>query len=57
LEGEKQKSESILKPFQLELSDLEEEVKDKIAQVSAMKASIARNETRIQQQLKYVATA
>ena len=57
LESEKKKSEGILRSFQLELSDLEDQVKDRIAQVSAMKASIARNEARIQQQLKYVATA
>ena len=57
LQEERRKSENVLKPMQLELSDLEESVKDKISQVSAMKASIARNEERIQQQLKFVATA
>ena len=57
LQEERRKSESVLKPMQLELSELEESVKDKISQVSALKASIARNEERIQQQLRFVSTS
>ena len=56
LEADKRKTENILKPLQLELIDLDQQVKEKIAKISAMKANIAQNEARIQQQLKLVAT-
>ena len=57
LQEERRKSENMLKPTQLELSELDESIKDKINQVSALKASIARNEERIQQQLRFVSTS
>ena len=57
LEAEKRKTDIMMKPLQMELSDIEEQVKEQAARITAMKASIAKNENKIQQQLKFVATA
>ena len=55
-EQEKLTTEKILLPLQNELNDLEEQVKEVMLRVSATKANIAKNDNRVQQQLKLIAT-
>lgn len=47
----------MLQPFQSELSELEDQIKDQLAKITSLKASIARNDESIQKVLKLVATA
>lgn len=57
LEVEKKKSETMLKPYQNELNELDEQIKDEIAKISSMKAGIVRNEGKIQTILKTIVSA
>ena len=57
LEAERRKTDLMLKPLLMELSDIDEQVKEQNARITALKASIAKNESRIQQQLKFVSSA
>ena len=57
VEMEKKKSEDLLRPLTLELKDLDEQVNESISKISALKAQIARNENKVQQILKLVATS
>lgn len=57
MEVEKKKSSDALRPFQIELAELEEQLHEQKAKISSTKASIARNDERIQQILKLVATS
>lgn len=57
MEQQKQKTQGALKPFYSELNELEEQVKDKFSKISGAKAAITKNDERIQQILKLVATS
>jgi peptidoglycan hydrolase CwlO-like protein len=57
LEEEEGRSAEILRPLQLELKDLENQVDESKAKISAMKAEIAKNESNVTSILKLVATA
>jgi TRAF3-interacting protein 1 len=57
VEGEKRKSREVLQPLQVELAELEEQLLEQQARISSTKAAIARNDDRIQQILKIVATS
>ena len=57
VEMEKKKSEDLLRPLSLELKDLDDQVNESISKISALKAQIARNENKVQQILKLVATS
>jgi predicted nucleic acid-binding Zn-ribbon protein len=59
MEVEKQKNQTkdMLVPLQVELAELEEQIREQKMQVSVTKASIAKNETKIQQILRLTATA
>jgi hypothetical protein len=57
METQKQKTSAVLKPLYSELNELEEQVKDKISRISGSKAAITKNDERIQQILKLVATS
>eukprot|EP00607_Mallomonas_marina_P006036 CAMPEP_0182430452 /NCGR_PEP_ID=MMETSP1167-20130531/40725_1 /TAXON_ID=2988 /ORGANISM="Mallomonas Sp, Strain CCMP3275" /LENGTH=658 /DNA_ID=CAMNT_0024615565 /DNA_START=91 /DNA_END=2067 /DNA_ORIENTATION=- len=57
IENENAKTASILKPLTMELSDLEKQVEEQHSKISSTKASISRNQERIQQNLRAIATA
>jgi chromosome segregation ATPase len=57
MEIEKKKSSELLRPLQVEYAELEEQLLEQKAKISSTKASIARNEERIQQILKLVASS
>lgn len=57
VDGEKRKSRDGLQPLQVELAELEEQLLEQHARISSTKAAIARNDERIQQILKIVATS
>jgi hypothetical protein len=57
LEQQKKKTTELLQPLTLELAELEEQVKEEISRISSSKASIARNDGKIQQILKMISTA
>lgn len=57
MEVEKKKSADLLRPLQVEFAELEELLLEQKAKISSTKASIARNDERIQQILKLVATS
>lgn len=57
VEIERKKSQQILQPLLAEQANLEDQIKEQIAKISSKKAAIARNDERIQQILKLVATA
>jgi Microtubule-binding protein MIP-T3 C-terminal region len=57
MEIEKKKSSDLLRPLQVEYSELEEQLLEQKAKISSTKASIARNDERIQQILKLVASS
>lgn len=56
VEEERRKSNNLLQPLQQQLLELEEQINDKIARISSVKASIARNEEKVQQCLKLVSS-
>lgn len=57
VEAQKKKTEEILSPLQRELEDVEQQIQEQQLKVSVIKATIAKNEGRIQQILRLVATA
>ena len=57
MEIEKKKSADLLRPLQVEYAELEEQLLEQKAKISSTKASIARNDERIQQILKLVASS
>jgi hypothetical protein len=57
MEIEKKKSEELLRPIQLEVNELDEQLNEQKTKISSIKASIARNDERIQSILKLVATS
>jgi len=57
VESEKRRSRDVLQPLQVELAELEEQLLEQKARISSTKAAIARNDDRIQQILKIVATS
>ena len=57
VEIEREKSEENLHPMKAELAELEEQMNEKITRISSTKASIARNEERILQLFKLVASS
>eukprot|EP00602_Paraphysomonas_sp_CaronLab_P009121 CAMPEP_0185026164 /NCGR_PEP_ID=MMETSP1103-20130426/10127_1 /TAXON_ID=36769 /ORGANISM="Paraphysomonas bandaiensis, Strain Caron Lab Isolate" /LENGTH=674 /DNA_ID=CAMNT_0027559655 /DNA_START=162 /DNA_END=2186 /DNA_ORIENTATION=+ len=57
VENQKRQTQEALVPLQRELSDLEEQIQEQKMKVSVTKASIAKNENRIQQILRLTATA
>lgn len=57
MEIEKKKSSELLRPLQVEYAELEEQLLEQKAKIASTKASIARNEERIQQILKLVASS
>lgn len=57
LEVQKRATGDILGPLERQLHELEEEIKEEQLKITATKASIAKNESRIQQILRLVATA
>ena len=57
VENEKRKSREILQPLQVELAEIDEQLLEQQARISSTKAAIARNDERIQQILKIVATS
>jgi TRAF3-interacting protein 1 len=57
MEIEKKKSEELLRPIQLEVNELDEQLNEQKTKISSIKASIARNDDRIQSILKLVATS
>lgn len=57
IEIQKQKTNDTLKPLISELNELEEQLKDKLSKISGSKATISKNEERIQQILKHIATS
>lgn len=54
LEREKKVTEDALGPLQLQLVDLDEQLKDSLAKTGALKAKIAKNDDRIEQILNLV---
>lgn len=54
LDAEKRQSAEMLKPLTHELAELDAQIKDEVARISATKANIARNENNIQQILKTI---
>lgn len=56
-EDMKRKTKESLHPLKVELADLEDQIFEQIARISSTKASIARNDEKIQQILKMSATA
>jgi TRAF3-interacting protein 1 len=54
---EQRKTKQMLQPLQAQLADLEEEIGEKIARISTIKASIGKNDERIEQSLKMMMTA
>jgi len=57
VENQKKKTEEILNPLQRELDDIQLQIQEQQVKVSVTKASIAKNEARIQQILRLTATA
>ena len=57
VESQRKKTEEILTPLQRELDDVELQIQEQQLKVSVAKASIAKNESRIQQILRLIATA
>ena len=57
VEAQKKKTEEILNPLQRELDDVELQIQEQQLKVSVTKATIAKNESRIQQILRLTATA
>lgn len=57
VESQKKKTDEILSPLQRELEDVELQIQEQQLKVSVTKASIAKNESRIQQILRLTATA
>lgn len=57
LEEEKLKSQTMLKPLNMELLEITEQVNEQIERISSLKASIARKEERILQNLKQIVSA
>jgi YbbR domain-containing protein len=57
VEKQKKQTKDMLVPLQVELAELEEQIREQKMQVSVTKASIAKNETKIQQILRLTATA
>ena len=56
-EAEKLKSEKTLRPLREEIAELEKEVEDQLCRISSTKASIARNQEKIQNNLRLIATS
>ncbi len=56
-ETQKRKTEEILSPLEIELRDIEEQIKEQVMKVSNAKVSVAKNDQRIQQMLRLIATA
>ena len=57
VEKHKKQTRDMMIPLQCELAELEEQVREKKMNVSVTKASIAKNESRIQQILRLTATS
>ncbi len=57
VEQERRKSREILHNLHREQSDVEDQINEQVTKVSSLKASIARNDEKIQQLLKLIATA
>lgn len=56
-EEAKRKTKEAMHPLKLELADLEDQIADCIAKISSAKAANAKNDDKIQQMLKLIATA
>lgn len=54
---ERRKSRELLHPLYVEQADVEDQINEQVGKISSMKASIAKNNDRIQQILKLIATA
>lgn len=57
LEEEKQKTQIILKPLNTELMEITEQVNEQLERVSSLKASIARKEEIVLQNLKQIVSS
>jgi TRAF3-interacting protein 1 len=57
VETEKRKTKEVLQPLQAELAEIEEQLHEHTARILSTKASIARNDERINQILKLVASS
>lgn len=56
-EESKRKTKEVLHPLKVELADIEDQIIEQMAKTSSLKATIARNDDKIQQILKLIATA
>lgn len=56
-EESKRKTKEVLHPLKVELADIEDQIIEQMAKTSSLKATIARNDEKIQQILKLIATA
>ncbi len=56
-EENKRKTKETLHPLKVELADIEDQIIEQIAKISAKKAAVSRNDEKIQQVLKLIATA
>ena len=57
VEKQKKQTKEMLIPLQCELAELDEQIREQKMHVSVTKASIAKNESRIQHILRLTATA
>lgn len=57
VEVEKRKSMEVLQPLRSQLSELEEQISDQVAKITSMKASILKNDEKVQNILKAVVSA
>ena len=54
MESESKATEESLQPLQMKLLELEEQVKEQVQKINSVKASISKNDVRIQQLLRMV---
>ncbi len=57
MDVQRRKTEEVLAPLEAELRDIEDQIKEQIMKVSNAKVSVAKNDQRIQQMLRLIATA
>ena len=57
VDQERRKSREILHNLHREQSEVEDQINEQVTKISSLKASIARNDEKIQQLLKLIATA
>ena len=56
-DDEKKKSDDALQPLQLQLREVDEQIKEQVHKINTLKATIAKNEDKTQKLLRMVVSA